>query len=70
MKTLNDLKTELTATGYDYEIKNTGDDYFFISVSYSGQFGISNGYDIRTFNTTPLYSSEGILSFIAFTVKF
>jgi hypothetical protein len=66
MKTLNDLKEELSKSGYEYNIQNNGDGYFLVSVTYDGQFGISNGYDIRSFNTCSLIGE----AFIAFNVIF
>jgi len=70
MKTLQDLKTELSASGYEYAIQNNGEGYFMISVTYTGQFGISNGYNIRSFNTCALWTGADPLAFIAFNVKF
>ena len=66
MKTLNDLKTELKESGYEYEIQGTGEGYFLISVTYNGQFGIGNGYDIRSFSTCSLIDE----AFISFSVRF
>ena len=70
MKTLNDLKTELTETGYEYSITQLFENEFMFSVTYTKGFSVTSPYNIMGFTTIPLLSNDGEKSFIAFTVKF
>ncbi len=67
MKTLQDLETELNAQECEHEIQSHGDGYYLVSVTYYGAFGISSGYNIRSFSANTSYNDS---SFIALTIKF
>jgi len=66
MKTLNDLKQELTDSANEFTIENIGGEDFIIQLHYKGDFSLKHCYNIRSFSIVKLSDNN----LISFSVKF